>query len=678
MNLSFIWHMHQPDYRDVSGVMQMPWVFLHAIKDYYDMPWMLARHEGLKATFNITPPLIKQLKLYYSEPHLHDRFLNLWIQDLVSLQESDREWMIKICKSASYDTMVVPMPSYLSLYHKKHYNNSELLDMQVLFILSWCGMYLRTNNALIGSLIKKEHNYNNEDKRLLLNELSEFISNIFEYYIKLHNDGLISISTTPLNHPILPLLIDMNNATKANPSTNIPKQHVSLEDDALLQVERAKTLFSETFGFEPEGFWPAEGAVDEKSVALLKECGIKWIATDEAILFKSLNTDDKNRIYTPYNYNDMCIGFRDHGLSDLIGFTYRYWEAEKSAEHFISALERINKSNLDGTVFVILDAENAWEFFPNNAFDFFDSLYSKLYSTHWCRTIHMDDVAKLPSETLNYIAPGSWIHGEFNTWVGHNEKTRGWDLIFLTKRDFLHHKLSLDEKIISKITEHFLIAECSDWFWWYGDDHYTDFGVEFDELFRSQLIAIYDLMNISPPSDLFKPIIEHRSSLDFWLRPQSNISPSTNGIHDSFFEWIGCGIVDESKLFSTMDKARGPVRKILYGQDDKSIYFAFDSDIKHLCMCDSLNIIIEPISFNESIPLKSVKKSQYKSSFGTIEIEMACKHWLEIRIDKSLVKESDIQFRFELSQGDMVIQTLPGFGELEINLKPDYSENWFV
>ncbi|MEA1919368.1 MAG: glycoside hydrolase family 57 protein [Campylobacterota bacterium] len=678
MNLSFIWHMHQPDYRDGSGVMQMPWVFLHTIKDYYDMPWMLARHEGLKATFNITPPLIEQITLYYDRPEEHDRFLKLWLDDPSQLHNTDHQWMIKICKSTPFETMVASIASYKRLYSQEHYNNDELRDLQMLFMLSWCGVYLRSHNSLIDTLLKKERNYHQEDKHLLLRELTNFIKTLFPYYSKLHQEGVISISTTPLNHPILPLLMDMNNATIANPSTPIPKHHIPLEEDARLQVERAKTLFIETFGFTPEGFWPAEGAVDDKSVALLKECGVKWIATDEAILFKSLGHTDRSALYAPYNYNNMCMGFRDHGLSDLIGFTYRFWDAKRAAEHFIDSLSPMNHSNSDATVFVILDGENAWEFFHNNAFDFFDALYSKLNSTPWCQSLHMDDVSKLPAKTLNRLEPGSWIHGEFNTWVGHSEKTRGWELIFLTKRDYQHHEADLDDSIKAKITEHFLAAECSDWFWWYGDDHFTEFGEEFDTLFRLHLITIYDLMNIAPPSDLFKPIIENKSSQKFWLQPQSPISPSTNGIHDSFFEWIGCGVVDESKLFSTMDKVRGPVRKIYYGQDDENVYFAFDADMKALYACDSIGIIIEPLGFNQTIHFHTCKDEYHKEDFHGIEMELACEKWLEMRISKSAFEDDNVQFRFELTEGTIVTQTLPGFGELELDLTTDYSENWFV
>jgi alpha-amylase/alpha-mannosidase (GH57 family) len=679
MHLSFIWHMHQPDYRDASGIMQMPWVFLHAIKDYYDMPWMMARHENIKATFNITPPLIEQLKLYYDTPEAHDYFLALWLKEMTQLGEKERQWMIKICKSVNYDTMVVPLEGYDDLYKLTHYSDNDLFDMQVLFVLSWCGVYLRQNSSVVATLIKKGRAFNIEDKYILLHELSTFIQTIFDYYIQLHAQGRIALSTTPLNHPILPLLMDMENANIAHPGTAIPKNHQPLQEDARLQITRAQTMFKETFGFDATGFWPAEGAVDAKSVALLKECGIKWIATDEAILFKSLHDNTRANLYAPYDYNGMRMGFRDHGLSDLIGFTYQFWDSKKAADHFMQALAPIQKEQPDATVFVILDGENAWEFYKNNAFEFFDALYDAINTIPWCHSVHMDELLNFKAKTLEQLRPGSWIHGEFNTWVGHNEKTRGWELIFMTRHDYDHHAAPLDDTTKEEILRHFLAAECSDWFWWYGDDHYTDFGSEFDILFRSHLISIYDLMHVAPPSDLFEPIIGNKSAHDFWLPPQSHISPVTNGIHDSFFEWVGCGVLDESKLFSTMDRVRGPVHKILYGQDMQRVYFAFVSDMKHLCQCDSINIIIEPLAFQTQIALDDFcDKTHHYMEFEMLDINVACDQWLELCIDKSRIDPRRITFRFELEQNGIILQTLPGFGELEMDLETDYSENWFV
>jgi hypothetical protein len=336
-------------------------------------------------------------------------------------------------------------------------------------------------------------------------------------------------------------------------------------------------------------------------------------------------------------------------------------------------LEKIEHTDADGTVFVILDGENAWEFFTNNGFDFFDLLYKNLQESSWCQSVTMDEVSQLPARELAYLAAGSWIHGNFNTWVGHREKTRAWELIYLTKRDYEHHKDSLDEGTREKITEHFLLAESSDWFWWYGDDHYSEFGAEFDELFRFHLIDIYTLINIAPPSDLFIPIVEHKSTQNFWLQPQSDISPVINGKHDSFFEWIGCGIIDESKLFSTMDKERGPIKKILYGQDDSKLYFAFESRISELCSIYTMEVIIEPLGLRKKVDFK-----MQTSFIGELELYVMCHNLLEMSIDKSKITSDEISIKFELEKDGQIIQILPGFGELKIDLSNDYSRNWFI
>ena len=666
--------MHQPDYRDANGIIQMPWVFLHAIKDYYDMPWMVASYPGMKATFNITSPLIEQLKLYYHLPHERDKFIALWLKEPSHLNEDERQWIIKLCKSTQFETMVTPFARYIELYQQEqHYNDSELIDLEILFMLSWCGVYLRKNSDIVKNLIAKQREYSSEDKSILLQELSHFVMEIFPYYQELSQEGVISLSTTPLNHPILPLLLDMNNAQKANINTNIPKEPIPLIDDAKMQIEQAKQLFEETFGFVPTGFWPAEGAVDTKSVALLKEAGIRWIATDEEILFKSLNSHDRNKLYHPYDYNDMCIGFRDHYLSDLIGFSYRHQNPQDATKHFIHELKKIEDNNSKDTVFVILDGENAWEFYENNGYDFFNNFYSAFNDLSWCQTLTMDEVYQLDREKMSYLAPGSWIHGSFDTWVGHNEKTRAWELIYLTKREYERHKLNLDDTTKQKIQEHFLAAECSDWFWWYGDDHYTEFGAEFDELFRSHLVNIYDLMQVTPHADIFVPIIKDKSVEAFWLRPQSDISPDINGKHDSFFEWIGCGVIDESKLFSTMDRARGPVNKIYYGQDDEKIYFGFEANTNILCPRSSMRIIIEPINVNGRISFEN-----QKTFFGDLEVHVACESFLEISIDKKFIEVDNISILFEIEEDEKIVQTLPGFGELKIDLGNDYSQNWFI
>ncbi len=679
MQVAFLWHMHQPDYRDASGIMQMPWVFLHAIKDYYDMPWMLARHSGLKATFNITPPLIEQIQLYSEDIVSNDRFFTLWMKHPSQLNETDRQWMIKMCKSAPYETMVEPIEPYRELYHREELDDDALCDMEVWFILAWCGVYLRTHNDTVKALLASEGEFKCEQKQALLQALGDFIETIFPYYATLQSEGTISLSTTPLNHPILPLLIDMNNAVSAHPGTHIPEHPLSLEEDAKLQISQAQALYKRTFGQDAIGFWPAEGAVDERSVALYRDAGLKWIATDEAILFKSLGSEHRDALYHSYKHNGVTMGFRDHGLSDLIGFTYRFWTAERAADHFVSTLHPLAERGDARTVFVILDGENAWEFYPNNAFDFFDALYTKLAETEWCSLVGMDTIAQQDSRELPHLAAGSWIHGEFNTWVGHPEKTRGWELIYMTRRDYEHHKEGLDENTKAKILQHFLAAECSDWFWWYGDDHSTEFSAEFDELFRSHLINIYLQMQISPPNDLYIPIISDRSGEDFLLQPKFPIQPLIDGGHHSFFEWVGCGIVDETKLFSTMDRKRGPVERIRFGQNEKVVYCAFEGDMEALHHCEKLYIMIDPFDTRFEISMAALFKTKStRLESDQIKLLLACDSWFELSLDFNALDVKNIQLRFEIERDGIIIQTLPGFGELEMALDTSYAENWFV
>jgi alpha-amylase/alpha-mannosidase (GH57 family) len=671
MKLSFLWHMHQPDYRDAEGVMKMPWVFLHAIKDYYDMPWMLAKFPNLRATFNITPSLIEQLKLY-SAPLQSDYFLQLWSKHPSELSFAQREWVIKICKSPNHDTMVQPMPRFSELYSLVSYSDEQLVDLQMQFMLAWCGSYLRLNNEVVKRMFQKGSGYAPVDKLLLLDALTAFVGEILPYYKSLLKQGIISIATTPYYHPILPLLIDMDNVQKANIHTKPPKNPISFKSDALQHVKRAVALYKETFDADPIGFWPAEGAVDHESVEIYKNEGIKWIATDEAILFKSLDNNSRKNLYKPYNYNGLFIAFRDHVISDLIGFEYRFKPSSEAVEHFISTIEPIATAAEDDTLFIILDGENAWEYYPENGYPFFMKLYEKLSNLSWCTTVCMDELLSYAVTPLHALSPGSWIGGDFSTWSGHMEKNRAWELLFQTRRDVNNYAHEMSEESSKHIENHFLAAECSDWFWWYGDDHYTDFAMEFDTLFRKHLISIYTILDIQPPADLFEPIVKYKSTAAFMVKPHAPIYPRIDGKLSSFFEWIGCGSIDESRLFSTMDRARGPVHSIRYGHNDTMVYVAFYGDIAQLNQQGStLELTIEELS--ESFILELDKKEQ---SYGIV---ISLGNSFEIALPKSMfAKMQKVHLRFGIEKDGKIIQTLPGFGALEVQLDEDYSSSWFI
>ncbi|MFA6136581.1 MAG: glycoside hydrolase family 57 protein [Sulfurimonas sp.] len=671
MKLSFLWHMHQPDYRDDEGVMKMPWVFLHAIKDYYDMPWILSTFPNLKATFNLTPSLIEQLKLY-SEPLKYDYFLQLWSKHPSELSFAEKEWVIKICKSPNYETMIKPMPRYSELYTLETFSEEKFLDLQMQFMLAWCGNYLRQNSEVVKNMLQKGGGYSMQDKSLLLDTLTLFTREILPFYKSLLKKGTIAIATTPYFHPILPLLIDIDNVQKANIHTKPPSNKLSFKSDAITHVKRAIALYKETFDADPIGFWPAEGAVDTESVKIYKSEGIKWIATDETILFKTLESKSRESLYKLYSYDDVCIAFRDHTISDLFGFDYRFKPSIEAVENFINTIEPIAWSDEDKTLFIILDGENAWEYYPQNGYPFFTQLYEKLSNLSWCQTVTMDELLGDKAVSLSTLATGSWIGGDFSTWSGNVEKNRAWELLFQTRRDVDNYSHAIDEKSAKLIENHFLAAQCSDWFWWYGDDHFTEFSMEFDSLFRKHLINIYKLLNMQPPADLFEPIKEHKSTASFMVKPQAPIYPKIDGKLSSFFEWIGCGFIDESRLFSTMDRARGPIQTIRYGHNESMVYISFYGDIEQLKGEQStLELIIEELS--ESIILQLNKNEQ---PFG---ITIGLGSSFEIAIPKTLfAKMQKVHLRFEITEDKKIIQTLPGFGALKVQLNEDYSSSWFV
>lgn len=658
LSLSFFWHMHQPDYRGSDGVMSMPWVFLHAIKDYYEMPWLMSQYPGLKATFNLSASLIEQLKLY-TQPLKYDYFLSLWVQHPSKLSQSQQEWLIKLCTAMQYDTMVHPIARYCELYEQTLFSDDELIDLEVVFLLAWCGNTLRLHNDLVKALFIKQRGYTQEDKTTLLETLTLFVSEILPFYGRLQKEGTISVSTTPYFHPILPLLIDMENGQRANGATELPEGAYSLRDDAIEHVERSIKLYETTFGTKPSGFWPAEGAVDEKSLAIYKEHGISWIATDEAILHKSLHNDASSLRYKPYRYEDVTIAFRDHGLSDLIGFEYRHMEGKKASSHFMDELHRIASNEENPNVFVIVDGENAWEFYPNNGWDFFTSLYSALSTSTWCKTASMDEVSqKNESEVLEHLAPGSWIHGTFDTWVGHREKNRAWELIFETRREV--ERYAQTHELTETIRYHLLASQCSDWFWWYGEDHVTEFSSEFDTLFRDHLIEIYHLMEKTVPSHFREPINSFNVTKPSWIKPKNSISPRLGGEKRSFFEWIGCGMVDETQSFSTMDRLRGPVDTIYYGLDDQTVYIALEGKSPF-----SLHTYIEMVieETGERLVLKPV----------------AFDHRLEFSLSRThFGSNTVVHLRWTLMEENQALQTLPGNGTLLLELNNYFTTDWFI
>jgi len=669
--LCFLWHMHQPWYIDpFTQEFEMPWVFLHAIKDYYEMPWLVSRYKKIKATFNLVPSLIKQLQIYSENPS-SCKFLNLLKKDVDKISNTEKDYLLKILFSANLTTMIKPIPRYFQIHQKymttQNLTNQDFLDLQVLFLLSWTGNYLRENNHYIKTLLEKGKDFTQEEKEKLINVLLNFLKEIIPYYKNLENEGKIEITTTPYYHPILPLLLNIESAKESKPDISLPKITANFKEDAVYHLNAALDEYQSIFDKKPNGLWPAEGSLSNQTLDLFIEHKIKWTATDEDVLYNVAGKRDKYKIY---KYKDIYIFFRDKYLSDSIGFRYQNMNEKNAVDDFISHLRSIyNSSQHCQVVSVILDGENAWEFYKNNGKDFFNRLYSEISHQKWIECITFSEVLEknVEIENLESIKAGSWIYGNFTTWIGHPEKNRAWEYLSET-RNFLESEKENDS--YKKAIEYIYIAEGSDWFWWYGDDHFTIYADKFDLLFRSNLMKVYDVLGKKPPAKLSKPI-KQTFKQPLIKKPKNYITPTIDGKITNYFEWLFSGEIDLTFDLSSMN-TEILLNKLYYGYDKENFYLRFDGSVNQIKNdILRLNFITDKeISF--SVPISNEK---YTDENG---VEAACEKIIEIKIPLNLLNEKKFEFYIEILKDSRLLQKLPVYSIIMLDISENFDYDWMV
>ncbi|MBN2826227.1 MAG: glycoside hydrolase [Campylobacterales bacterium] len=687
--LAFLWHMHQPYYKDsAANATLMPWVFLHTIKDYYDIPWYLSKYPSIKATFNLVPSLLEQIQSY-CQGKSKDRLITTLKYDIASLNQNDLALLESYIFAANVEQMIKPLPRYHELYLKyasderslKNFSNAEILDAQVLFLLSWCGNYLRSNCRVVKQFLEQGRGFNHIQKVELIDALLKFMEEVIPYYKNLAAKKQIAISTTPYYHPILPLLIDRKSAKEAKESVVLPRSQANYEEFATKNMSRAIELYEKLFDQKPKGIWPSEGSVSQATIELLANQGIKWACSDEAILFRSIKSSHRNDLFKPYHYisqdgKAIHLFFRDHYLSDLIGFEYSRKEAKEAAKHFVEHLRNIYLNHQDSMlVSVILDGENAWEFYPNNAMDFFEALYELLESEEWCQTLLYDNIEEyqdLSMGSLDKVASGSWINGNFDIWIGSNDKNMAWELLDGTKNLYDRLKNNFDEATQAKIEEEFMIALGSDWFWWYGDDHYTAYASQFDEQFRGHIKNIYLLMHERVPPQVFAPIVTQHKEQCFHIAPLDYILPQIDGKTNNFYEWLNCGYIDLKRELSTMSTTLF-IEEVLYGKDrDNALYLLLKGEkLKNLS-----NNTLLTIYFNDKIFPIPIQKGIHKMIVNTKKIVVGYADVIEIKVEECTPHRS--QFSCELNVDGKVEQKSPLYEDITLYFENFNLKKWYI
>jgi alpha-amylase/alpha-mannosidase (GH57 family) len=584
--------MHQPYYKDdADGLYYMPWVYLHAIKDYHEMAAHVEKASAsgkVKVTFNYVPSLLMQMKDYESV-NVSDLFMFFLRKDTSTLSDTEKQALVRQLVMIRQETMASEFKHFENLLIKAKKDHrlteQELRDMSVLYLLAWTGTYIR-QEELPATLIRKGQGFTEAEKFDLLNFLASKIASIVPLHKKLVSSGAAEISATPAFHPILPLLADFTSAREAMPDAPMPNLSGSFGDDWKWHLDEAISTHTETFGAPPAGMWPAEGSVSEKTADYYMERGIKWIATDEDILARSIGANIKMYPQRTFLYRQhyhfkkdkkLSVFFRDKHLSDLIGFTYANWDAVKAVDNFFEHLRTIYDScDFSPHVSVILDGENAWEYYPHNASYFFEELYKRLAQTDWITMQTMseahDDIgSNTPKILLPRIASGSWIYGNFAIWCGHHEKNRAWELLSATRNKMVD-KLAqhiYEKDVLDSLYRELHAAEGSDWFWWYGDDHFTTQADLFDRLFRGHLINIYRKLGEYVPRELFEPI-KSTAKTGLLRKPSLPIYPILDGEASNFYEWLGAGEFDLSFDEGSMHGG-SHMKKLYFGYNEENV-----------------------------------------------------------------------------------------------------------
>ena len=552
LDVAIVWHQHQPKYlRDLeTGEYMEPWVRMHAIKDYYDMVAILEDYPGIHFTVNLTPVLLMQLQDIidgYESGGGTDRYLRATLQNASTLDMDDKVYLLTHFFNAHWDNMIYVWPRYGELKNMKggdsraeleaaaaEFGEQDWRDLQAWFNLAWFDPDFQEGDvelpdgttATVRHLIEKGRDYTEEDKREIIDTQIRIMKSVVAIHRTMQDRGQLEVATTPYYHPILPLIYDSNLARVASPGAALPGEQMSYPEDAAFHVEAASEMYEELFGAPPAGMWPAEGAVAKEIVPTVASGGFTWMASDDAVLERSLDGSlSPEKRYQMYWAEEsdarVAMIFRDHRLSDDIGFNFGKMDGVDAANSMMRSLYGIHRRFASGdgrhVVPIILDGENAWEWYRHDGKEFFHSWYEQMERAPWINTVtvreHLE--AHEPVETLPTLWAGSWIGASFDTWIGEPEENLAWEYLAAVRSDFqrFRDRASVDPGTLERAFDEIYAAEGSDWFWWYGADQSSPLEGSFDEIFRGMLANAYEIVGETSPAFLSESVLRVESTV---------------------------------------------------------------------------------------------------------------------------------------------------------------------
>ena len=684
--LCFLWHMHQPFYKDlISGEYKLPWTRMHALKDYYGMVRILEEFPQVHQTFNLVPSMMAQLE-EYAAGTAADPFLQMALKPAESLSDADREFLLRHSFYSDPQRIIYRYPRYGELFDawqtqknagsRSLFGVQEFRDLQMWSQLAWFDEEFQKHDPEVAEWVRRGRNFTVADQRRMGEKQRDIVGRVLPEYQKLAASGQIEISTTPYYHPILPLLCDSNIAGVSHPGVPLPPRF-RYPQDARRQLALAREYVTRHFGKAPVGLWPSEGSVSDEAFSIAADLGFQWTATDSGVLNRTMGRSvPVEGLYRPYEWRQQArrlgLLFRDHYLSDLIGFVYSKMDAHAAAGDFLQRI-RGNCSGIlsgarDALVPIILDGENAWEYYDRNGREFLRELYRRISSDGGMQAVTVaEGLRLLPSEPINHIFPGSWINANFDVWIGAEEDNQAWAQL-LRARETFDAATTVAEEQRRLAMEELLIAEGSDWCWWYGPEHDSANRVEFDQLYRSHLANVYCFLNLSPPEELSRPIL--RTAVpEVSIEPSGAIYPVIDGEVTSYFEWIGAGSYRVDERSGSMHGKKVVVREVYYGSDGRHLFLRIDFHPGHEqdLAGSEVRFVVQPVDGgDQSRFVVQLSPDGVKPPDG---VECAFGRVFEAKVPLASVhipERGGLRFQFSLWQGSVPLEAIPQQGWLRM------------
>ncbi len=718
--VAIVWHHHQPYYPDdVGGENPMPWVRLHASRDYWGMGMLLDEAPAMRATVNFVPSLLDQLAAY--EAGREDTHLRVSRLPVDGLSEQDLGYLLENFFLVQPEHNIFPYPRYAELYQKrpqpgeplerarKRFSKRDLLDLQCWHNLVWIHPLALERDADLAALRKKGRHWSEAEKQWLLARQLELVREVVPLYRRLAERGQVELTTSPYYHPILPLLWDKRLARRAMPEAPLPARLESCAADARQQVQRAVARHEQAFGHKPLGLWPPEGAVCQGIVPMIAQAGIQWIGTDEEILSASTGgwiardaqgfLRNPELLYRPWRVEEgghgLQIVFRDHAMSDQIGFHYQRMSAEDAVADFTGRLEAIRRAvapsapRRPGLVSIILDGENCWEYYPQSGVEFLRKLYRRLAEHPRLQPVRVAEyLAAWPaSDKVAHLFPGSWIGHNFAIWIGQPATNRAWDLLADARQALARESEAgrVPAETLARAWQELYIAEGSDWFWWFFDAHRSAHSPWFDRLFRRHLENIYTLLGLTPPVELARPI-RPGYRLPLHSTPTALLRLQVDG-RRTYFEWLNAGrYICQGARGAMAMAGQGLVSDLYFGFDLERLFVRLDArggpvrdrfadlDAVRLVFFEPEGYVVEVAGPARRRPQATLRRAgQTVAESG---LEAAADAVFELAIPfRSLGAQSDqpLQFFVELVGHGRVIERVPAEGAIETAVpSPDF------